>query len=594
MRKETNSMNSLPITLHVSADCSLLSDAETTTRLLRVTVAAANAAPKPDRLPINLALVLDRSGSMQGAKIHYARQALSHALDLLTPLDWATVVTFDDQIEVMAPPQPMKPHHRSGLQARLQHVYPRNSTNLCGGWLEGATQATTAYLERGINRVLLFTDGLANVGETHPEVLIKHARNLRQRGLSTSTFGVGLDYNHDLLEQIATQGGGQYHYIETPQQIPEMFARELDELLTMAASRMEIIVKTPAQAEMKLLGGLSHTATPGRLSIPLGDLCAGRTVEYFIELQTPAKPAGTEVPFAISAEWYDEEGQEQKLQRTLGFTYAAKRDVDAAAIDLELRQAAALMDMTEAETQAYRYQAEGRFEEAANTVARAAQFRSANLSNDIFENYMGLSGRLGTNAVPLAEQRRRHHDSHRRAHGRGHMHTPPIEPDNLPPGVPAFEYHRLTPRLLAGRNPLTKNNVAQLQWEGVTHIVDLREPVEWTHPRLGEEALHALNGSGIERLHLPIADGTAPTPQQFERAVSHLKTVLAQPDTQVYVHCRAGQGRTSAILMAFLAATEGITCHQALRQLRQSRRALAPTPDQMTAALAWCKACDGR
>lgn len=579
------------ISLNVTADCSLLSDTEPTTRLLRVTVKAADVPRKTERMPLNLALVLDRSGSMDNGKIEYAKRALSHVLDLLGASDTASVVIYDTEIDVLAPSQHVTDSARRSMQARLNGVHPRGGTALCDGWLRGATEATTAFMERGINRVLLFTDGLANHGETRTDVIAQHASNLRMRGLSTSTFGVGLDYNHDLLEQMATQGGGQYHFIETPNQIPEMFARELNELLTIAARRMEITLKTPANVEMKLLGGLSHETSAGKLSIPVGDLCAGRSIEYFIEVQTSARTAGSEVPFSITAEWYDEEAQEQKLKEMFAFFYATHREVQNASQDWELQQQAGLMRVAEAEAEAYRHQREGRYDKSATVLRAAVSQNQSFMPQADFMELFSLADRMEQNAVPAPEQKRRHYDSHQRAHRRVKHEEQLREEEILPPHIPAFEYSHVTHRLLAGRNPLTAGDVAKLKAEGVTHIVDLREPVEWTHPRLGENALHALNQSGIHRLHLPIADATAPKPEDFQNAVTHLMDILAQGNTKVYVHCRAGQGRTAAILMAYLAHTQNISCEDALKVLRRGRKTLAPEPGQAKAAQMWCDQC---
>jgi rhodanese-related sulfurtransferase len=128
----------------------------------------------------------------------------------------------------------------------------------------------------------------------------------------------------------------------------------------------------------------------------------------------------------------------------------------------------------------------------------------------------------------------------------------------MPSTIPDFEFDTITPRLLAGRNPLTADDVAQLRERGVTHILDLREAREWAGPgRLGSEAVEAIPRAGIERLNLPIGDMTAPAAEDFDRACAFLERALEEPESVVFVHCRAGQQRTGAILAAHVARQQG-------------------------------------
>ncbi|MFN8566275.1 MAG: VWA domain-containing protein [Kouleothrix sp.] len=107
----------------------------------------------------------------------------------------------------------------------------RRWTDISGGWLTGCREVAAYQAVEGIHRALLLTDGLANRGIIDIEELAQYARELRRRGVATSTFGVGLDFNEQLLEALAEQGG-HFYYIERPEQIPTVFRRELGELLT--------------------------------------------------------------------------------------------------------------------------------------------------------------------------------------------------------------------------------------------------------------------------------------------------------------------------------------------------------------------------
>ncbi|MDX6393754.1 MAG: Ca-activated chloride channel, partial [Streptosporangiaceae bacterium] len=163
--------------------------------------------PQPEvhfpRPPLNLALVLDRSGSMaMGKKMPFAREASAFAVQQLLADDRVSVTTFDDRVEVIVPGGPAA--DKPEIVRRIGHVQPRGSTDLHGGWAEGARQAEAARVDGGLNRVLLLSDGLANVGVTDPNTIATEARGLAARGVGTTTLGVGDSYNEDLLESMAS------------------------------------------------------------------------------------------------------------------------------------------------------------------------------------------------------------------------------------------------------------------------------------------------------------------------------------------------------------------------------------------------------
>lgn len=142
------------------------------------------------------------------------------------------------------------------------------------------------------------------------------------------------------------------------------------------------------------------------------------------------------------------------------------------------------------------------------------------------------------------------------------------------PGLPPLEYNQVADRLWAGRNPLTSVDVEQLAGLGVTHILDLREPWEWQAPRFGDEALSELVRRRVTRHHLPVPDAGVPTAAQFEQAFIFLRGALRDPQFQVYVHCRAGIERTSAVLVAYLGRTWSLDYNQALSALQKGRPTL--------------------
>jgi len=204
---------------------------------------------RPDRPPLNVALVIDRSGSMSEThKITHARAAALRFIDAMAPTDILGVVEYDDQISVLWPSVPLtSPETVKRLVAQLE---PRGATNLAGGLQRGLAEASRQARSGSVNRVLLLSDGLANTGITDPREIARFVRDARRQGLTVSTLGVGLGYNEDLMQAVAEVGGGNYYYVEDPGQMAAIFDQELSTLATTVAQDVRLRFR---------LGGAVHS-----------------------------------------------------------------------------------------------------------------------------------------------------------------------------------------------------------------------------------------------------------------------------------------------------------------------------------------------
>lgn len=181
------------------------------TRYAIVEITAPPATATAARPRVNVAFVLDRSGSMGGRnKINLARRAVLEGIDRLAATDRFSVVVYDNDVDVVAYGATASGDAKRRAHDALASIGPRGNTNLSGGWLRGAEQVAEVLDPEAVNRVLLLTDGLANEGITNPSELQRHAQELRLRGVSTSTFGVGEDFDEALLGGMADAGGGSH------------------------------------------------------------------------------------------------------------------------------------------------------------------------------------------------------------------------------------------------------------------------------------------------------------------------------------------------------------------------------------------------
>jgi Ca-activated chloride channel family protein len=191
------------------------------------------------RPPINVALVLDRSGSMDGPPLAAAREAAGRFASFLSREDRLSIVTFDDVVETIYGPAP---GGDPGALDAIAAVRARGSTNLSGGWLMGRKLVARGRVE-GTNRVVLLTDGQANAGVVAPDELAGLARGAASRSVSTTCIGFGAHFNEDLLEGMAQAGGGNYWYAEADDQMTAIFEGEIEGLVALAAQNVEVGVR---------------------------------------------------------------------------------------------------------------------------------------------------------------------------------------------------------------------------------------------------------------------------------------------------------------------------------------------------------------
>jgi uncharacterized protein YegL len=223
--------------MHIQTDRACVPADTPDVRYLHITINAPHLTTGDEsRPPASIGLVLDRSGSMDGQKIAMAREAVAHATRLLKPNDNLAIVCYDEEVTTVLEKTPASQEAKRLALEKLAKIAARGSTDLHGGWTRGAQLlATPSSQSDAIAKVMLMTDGLANHGVVDRSELLEVARQLRAAGVITSTFGVGQDFDENLLSQMAIEGGGHFYFIETPKQIPDFLASELGETLEVVA-----------------------------------------------------------------------------------------------------------------------------------------------------------------------------------------------------------------------------------------------------------------------------------------------------------------------------------------------------------------------
>ena len=363
-------------------------------RVIEIAIQAPGAIKASQRPRLNLALVLDRSGSMSGEKLAYVKEAALHILDMLRTDDQVAVVVFDDEVNLLSPSVPVTDHSRLEIKRLLSAVRSGGSTNLSGGWLAGCQEVARAAQDGMINRTLLLTDGQANAGIIDLEQLAVHARELSLRGVSTTTFGVGLGFNEHLLEAMANQGSGNFYYIGSPSQIPLLFAREFSELATITSRNLMATLEIPAHVHATVLGGWTVTAQDGKLQIELGNLFSQRKQEVYVKLLIPPANGQSQLVFRAELVGRDELNEPFRVQTELTLTYASSAESEAAPRQIDMLQRFAGVDLAETATEALKLERNGERDKASRLLARALEEHLPFLDREKLREFERLSERM--------------------------------------------------------------------------------------------------------------------------------------------------------------------------------------------------------
>jgi len=333
----------IPMTLKISAkyDGSLIRVGGSERYLLFKIVAEASSTL--NRVPLNLSLVLDRSGSMSGEnKLELVKQAAAFVVQRLSDQDRVNVIAYDDEIRVVSPSVKATAANRQVVAAEIGKLHTGGSTNLGEGWLTGCRQVAEFQTEaRYIDCAWLLTDGLANVGIVSQEELTTHATELRKRGISTTTFGVGLDFNEDLLRAMAEKGGGNFYFIDSSKQVKNYFEGELGERLNTVARGLALQIQFPEGVSLDCVNDYETSRGSSRVILQLGDMYAGEERQVLVKVTTPAHQTGEQVKLSALLMFTTPQtgaGHEASVTDNLTLTCTSEQECNAQVIEAELKE----------------------------------------------------------------------------------------------------------------------------------------------------------------------------------------------------------------------------------------------------------------
>ena len=297
------------------------------TAYVKVTLAADKVAAK-SRPSANLAIVLDRSGSMHGAAIERAREAACEAVKRLDERDIISVVAYDDVTETVVPAQRVV--DREGIIAKIRRIEARGMTALFAGVAAGASELAKFRSKCEISRVLLLSDGQANVGPSTAEELGRYGAMLMKDGIAVSTVGLGNGYNEDLMTRLSQKSDGNSYYVADSKGLTKVFASELGDVLSVAATKVQLKVRFGEGFVPVQLVGRDGRIADGVVTIDLNQLYGGQEKYVIVKCDAAPGKAGDAREIAKAEVSYDDatSGGQRVATGVAAVTYST----DAAAV----------------------------------------------------------------------------------------------------------------------------------------------------------------------------------------------------------------------------------------------------------------------
>lgn len=320
------------------------------------------------RSPVNLAIVIDRSGSMSGEKLRYAKEAAKFVVNMLEDRDFISIVMYDEEVDVVV--KSTQVSNKREILKKIDAIYEDGATNLCGGMMEGYHQIAQNKNERYVNKVLLLSDGLVNEGITDAATIEGIAsKEDQENGISISTFGIGLDFNEQLMTALAERGNGNYYFIADAEKIPSIFDRELSGLLKVVAQNAHITLDLPEGIHVSKAFGGHYVLDGNQVKINFRDIYSDETKAILLKFRIED---GYQQVMALQAQLHYDDAVLKTTNQTL-FIHSSisptpnKQAYDASLVACAMQQVA-LYRMNERIEEAMKATENGEYERSYNLL----------------------------------------------------------------------------------------------------------------------------------------------------------------------------------------------------------------------------------
>lgn len=331
------------------------------------------SAPRDVKRPaLNLSLVLDRSGSMYGERMDQAKQAAKYALRFLNEDDILSIITYESEVQVLLPATRVT--NKEKIERMIDELEVAGSTALFAGVASGAREVRKFLSKERVNRVVLISDGMANVGPESPAALADLGYSLRKEGISVTTIGLGLGYNEDLMTRLASSSDGNHAFVESPRDLVRIFDKEFQDVLSVAAGNVEIIIEFNQGFKPLRVLNRDYDIQGNRVVLDLNQIYSNQEKYAVVELLVPPGVQGQSKEVAtIQVNYQGLFSQAPlSLSKTAQIRYTPNKTEAEQSIIPVVAQAVAVQQIAEAQEEALKLRDEGRVLEARGVLTEAS------------------------------------------------------------------------------------------------------------------------------------------------------------------------------------------------------------------------------
>ncbi len=274
----------------------------------------AKSARPEEIAPLNLALVIDTSGSMDASdKMPYVKNSLRVFVQGLAANDRVALIRYSDTVRTIVPSREVG--DGKWIDRAIEQLEPGGSTNLHDGLMAGLRAVSSYYDPKRNNTVIILTDGIANVGVVDPAQIAADARSYTEQGIHLSTIGLGRDFNDALLSELAKQGQGAYHFIDSGEEMDKVFRRDALGLMAKTATDVSLTLRPEEGVLLQSVTGQQAAPPPGPVTIPMRDMGVGDSQVLLARIRLTGREAdGARYPLTVDLQYTDvKTGKVEKL-----------------------------------------------------------------------------------------------------------------------------------------------------------------------------------------------------------------------------------------------------------------------------------------
>ena len=334
------------------------------TTYIKVGLTGFKRTAAEERSPVNIALVLDRSGSMSGEKLNAAMEAARMAVQRLDADDIFSFITYNSTIDVVVPAT--KVSDREDILRAIDQISSDGNTALFGGVAKGSGEVRKFLSNKRVNSIILLSDGIANVGPASPDELEDLGKSLIKEGISVTTLGLGLGYNEDLMMQLANASDGVHRFIQEPNQLIAFFEEEFGNVMKIVAQQIDLRIEcAPGIRPVRVLGREADISDRS-VRLRLNQIYSEQEKYVLLEVETPSRLVGTPLELAkvmISYENVATQTRDELSQNVAAHYVATDKEMEAA-INNDVLIAAVTEIATETNRKAVTERDQGQVEEA--------------------------------------------------------------------------------------------------------------------------------------------------------------------------------------------------------------------------------------